>query len=240
MNAIVFDRVSKDYSGRPALEDVSFGVPEGKVFGCIGPNGSGKTTAVRLILGVLRPASGRVTVFGRTAHRLGISDRRRIGFLLEQPGTSGNLSPAANLAFYGGLYGVRSDWPRLGLLLSQLGLPTGTRTASRKISRGNRQKLAVACAILPDPDLLILDEPTLGLDPVFRRRMGSILDGFRKRGRTVLICSHDLGVIGEVCDGVVVLSEGRAAGVIPDLAAHLSGTGATLEEAFFELMGGDI
>jgi ABC-2 type transport system ATP-binding protein len=224
--AISVENLSKRYRAahRPdcaALRGLTLEVPAGDIYGFLGPNGAGKTTTIKLLLGLIRPTAGTGAVLG---HRLGsVEARRRVGFLPESPYFYEYLRGDELLHYYGALFGlpehVRRE--RVEALLRLVGLWDQRRLAVRKYSRGMLQRLGLAQALINDPDLVILDEPAGGLDPIGRREMRDILLGLRERGKTVFLSSHILAEVETVCDRVAILNRGElvAVGRIGELLA---------------------
>jgi len=208
-----------------AVDGLDLTVARGEVVGLLGHNGAGKTTTVRLLAGVLTPTSGSARVFGLDPSRDGVAVRRRVGVSTETPAVDDRLSGRAGLTAFADLYGVpvARVRERVDALLSSFDL---AEAADRKVgtySRGMRQRLALARALLHDPELLFLDEPTAGLDPVAARAVADRIRGLRSEGRGVVLCTHDLAQAQALCDRVVVLEHGRvvAAGAPAALAADL-------------------
>ncbi|HKX18754.1 MAG TPA: ABC transporter ATP-binding protein [bacterium] len=208
-------------SDRAALLGLTLDVPPGEIYGFLGPNGAGKTTTIKLLLGLIRPTGGGGAVLG---HALGSVDaRRRVGFLPESPYFYEYLRGEELLHYYGSLFGLaeRVRRGRVEELLRLVGLWDERRLAVRKYSRGMLQRLGLAQALVNDPDLVILDEPAGGLDPIGRREMRDILLQLRERGKTVFLSSHILAEVETVCDRVAILNRGElvAVGRIGDLLA---------------------
>ena len=224
--AIELHEVTKRYPGGiTAVDDLDLRVPQGAVFGFLGPNGAGKTTTMRMLVGLVRPTSGRVSVLGQppgTPRQLA-----RVGALIESPTFYPHLSGVDNLrlaARYAGVPDAAAD-----RALAEVGLTGRARSAFRTYSLGMKQRLGVAAALLKEPDLLILDEPTNGLDPAGVAEMRELLRSLRRDGRTVLLSSHVLGEVEQVCDRIGVINRGRlvAEGSPDDLRAVL-GDGSLL------------
>jgi ABC-2 type transport system ATP-binding protein len=205
---ISLEHVWKSLSGRQILKDVSFAVKKGDIFGFLGPNGAGKTTSIRLILGLLRAESGTTTVLGRDAGSDRPSDR--IGFVLEVDGLYDNLSARDNLAYYGRIYRVSELEKRVAEGLELAGL--GSRGADKvgTFSKGMRQRLALARAMLHDPALLVLDEPTAGVDPAGQVEVReALLQMIQAGGRSVLLSSHNLDEVQRICNRVALIHRGE-------------------------------
>ncbi len=204
---------------RPALKGLDLEVRRGSVFGLLGPNGAGKTTTLKVIMGLVRPDAGRVTVLGRQADDLSV--RSRIGFLPEQPYFELYMTPRRLLTYYGRLAGMSSERirERIPYLLNLVGLGDVTDLRLEKFSKGMLQRVGLAQALLNRPELVILDEPSSGLDPLGKIEVKEILDGLRREGVTVLLSSHQLSEVEEVCDRVAIISGGEnvASGGLDDL-----------------------
>jgi ABC-2 type transport system ATP-binding protein len=226
--AAVFEKVTKVYQGRwpsrrvTALDEVSFAIPWGEVFGLIGPNRAGKTTLVKILLSICRPTDGRIM-------RLGCawSDRStlaEIGYVHENPSFSRYLSAWQVMEGYGRLSGVTggSLRRRTGELLAQVGLADRSHEAIAQFSKGMLQRLALAQALVNDPKLLVLDEPSEGMDMSARQLLHDVICQRRLRGYSVILVSHALADVERLCDRVAVLRDGRLAlvGRVADLAPH--------------------
>lgn len=255
-SVIVVEHLSKDYPvgfwrPRPyrALDDLSFSVAAGEVFGCLGPNGAGKSTTLKLLMGLVTPTSGTAQLFGVPV--ADVASRRRVGFLPENPVFYDYLTGEELLAYYGQLCGLRAAdaRARASALLDRVGLGAERRLAVRRYSKGMVQRLGVAQALVQDPDLVILDEPMSGLDPIGRRDVRALILSLRDEGKTVLFSSHILSDAETLCSRVAILAAGRlqAIGSMTDLVefsvrawellldgvdearqAHLRAAGATL------------
>ncbi len=200
------EKLTKTFGEITAVNQLSMTVNPGEVFGFLGPNGAGKTTTVRMLTALLVPSGGTALVAG---YRLGEDDqqiRRKIGLLPESPGLYDSLSAEQNLAFYGAMYGVDEIAARSKKYLELLGLwkrrfePVGT------FSKGMRQKLAIARALLHEPEVLFLDEPTSGLDPQASRLVREFIAGLKDEGRTIVLTTHNLEEADRLCDRVAVIS----------------------------------
>jgi len=212
-------RYRNPIGGRAALNDLTLEVPPGEIYGFLGPNGAGKTTTIKLLLGLIAPTAGGGTVLG--APLGSVAARRRLGFLPESPYFCEYLRGDELLDYYGRLFGLadRVRRERVERLLRQVGLWESRRLVVRKYSRGMLQRLGLAQALINDPDLVILDEPAGGLDPIGRREMRDILLRLREHGKTVFLSSHILAEVEMVCDRVAILALGHlvAVGRIADL-----------------------
>ena len=205
----------KDYSigwrkpPRTALAGLDLVVPRGSIIGLLGPNGAGKTTTLKCIVGLIRPQGGKIWLFGEEA--VNAKARSRIGFLPEQPYFDLYLTPRRLLAYYGRLAGMDpSDIKtRTSHVLSVVGMGDEADLAMEKYSKGMLQRIGLAQALLAEPEFLILDEPSSGLDPLGKLQVRDLLASLRNGGTTILLSSHQLSEIEEVCDGVAIIHEGR-------------------------------
>ncbi|MCX8091841.1 MAG: ABC transporter ATP-binding protein [Verrucomicrobiae bacterium] len=205
-------KVFKDFWGRPkarAVDNVDFDVHRGEVFGLLGPNGSGKSTTVKLILGLLRPTKGHIEVFGHAPNH--VATKSRIGYLPEESYLYRYLNSRETLDFFGRLFELeeRERRNRIEQLLEMVGLSqTHTRPVG-EFSKGMQRRIGLAQALINDPDLVILDEPTSGLDPIGCREMKDLILALARRGKTVILSSHLLADVEDVCDRVAILYGGR-------------------------------
>ena len=190
-----------------ALDGLDLSVPAGGVFGFLGPNGSGKTTTIRCLLGLARPSAGSCRVLGVDSQRQLMAVIARVGSLVETPGLFPGLSGRRNLALLGRLAGIGAG--EVQRVLERVGLAERADDAVLGYSLGMRQRLGIAIALLKDPELLVLDEPANGLDPAGIKEVRDLLKGLGAEGRTVFVSSHILGEVQQVCDRVAILSRGR-------------------------------
>src|SRR5438270_9274756 len=205
--AIETHGLSKHFGQRKAVDGLTISIPSGTIAGFVGPNGAGKTTTIRLLLGLVRPGEGRATILGKplTHPR---SYLPRVGALIEAPAFYPSLSGRTNLEVLAHLGGHPRS--RVGQLLELVDLSDRAKDPVRKYSQGMKQRLGVAMALLPDPDLLILDEPTNGLDPLGIIQMRDLLRHLREQGKTIFLSSHLLGELEQVTDWLVMLHQGKA------------------------------
>jgi ABC-2 type transport system ATP-binding protein len=199
--------LSRRFGDRIALEDVSFNLEAGEIFALLGPNGAGKTTTLRILAGLIAPSSGSVTVDGepmgpRSAPRL----RARIGFLTEAPGLWDRLTVRQNLVVYARLYGLSSPERAVDAALERFEIRDRGGDRAAQLSKGLKQRVALARSLLHDPRIAMLDEPTSGLDPESARDVRDLILGLRRQGRTVLLCTHNLDEVERIADRVAVLS----------------------------------
>lgn len=221
-----------------AVHDLSLTVNAGEVYGLIGPNGSGKSTTMKVILGLLHATEGQTSIFGVPSSEVG--SRRSVGFLPENPYFYKHLTGRETLRFYGSLCGLHGS--KLGERVDEMLTLTGLEdAAARRVggySKGMLQRLGLAQALIHEPRLLVLDEPTAGVDPTGSRVIRDLIIGFRARGITVLVTSHLLEQMQEVCDRVGIMARGRMVreGRLDDLVAVENQTELVLENATPELL----
>jgi len=230
---IRFTGVSRAFGQIRALADVSFAVPPGCIFGLLGPNGAGKTTVIRTILGLLEPGSGTVEVFGMDTLKDPQTIRSMTGAVLESTGLYERLTVEDYLWFYGRVWHMENDGlgGRIGELLQKTGLVDRRKSRIADLSRGMKQKLAIARAIIHKPSLLLLDEPTLGLDPSAAAALREyIVEMVRQEGMTILLATNNLSEAENLCAMVAVLNRGGlvACGTMEDILKGGSGESAAI------------
>lgn len=202
----------RDFWGRRkvrALKALDLEIRRGEIFGLLGPNGSGKTTTIKLLLGLLFPTAGRALVFGRDATE--VTKNERIGYLPEESYLYRFLNAEETLDFYGRLFNmprpVRRQ--RVADLIEMVGLDWAKRRQLKEYSKGMTRRIGLAQALINDPELIVLDEPTTGLDPIGTREMKDLIIKLRDEGKTVLLCSHLLADVQDVCDRIAILYQGE-------------------------------
>jgi ABC-2 type transport system ATP-binding protein len=217
-------KVFKDFWGRPkarAVDNADFEVRRGEVFGLLGPNGSGKSTTVKLILGLLYPTKGHIEVFGHSARH--VATKSRIGYLPEESYLYRYLNSRETLDFFGNLFRLPRNERnnRAEQLLEMVGLSQTRMRAVGEFSKGMQRRIGLAQALINDPDLVILDEPTSGLDPIGCREVKDLIVALARRGKTVILSSHLLADVEDVCDRVVIYYGGKvqAMGTLKELLA---------------------
>lgn len=232
--AIETHGLSKHFGQRTAVDDLTISVPSATITGFVGPNGAGKTTTIRMLLGLIRPNAGSALVLGQA-----ISHPRtylpRVGALTESPAFYPSLSGRKNLAVLAHLGGHPRS--RVSQVLDIVGLSDRAKDLVGKYSLGMKQRLGVAMALLPDPDLLILDEPTNGLDPLGIIEMRDLLRTLREQGKTIFLSSHLLGELEQIIDWLVMLNQGQA--IFNGPASELRTKEASLEESFLAMLKGE-
>jgi ABC-2 type transport system ATP-binding protein len=205
-------KVYRDFWGRQkvrALKALDLKIHRGEIFGLLGPNGSGKTTTMKLLLGLLFPTTGQALIFGRDA--TDVSKNERIGFLPEESYLYRFLNGEETLDFYGRLFKMPSDVRRrrTAELIEMVGLGWAKRRQLREYSKGMARRIGLAQALINDPELILLDEPTSGLDPIGTREMKDLILHLKAQGKTILMCSHLLADVQDVCDRIAILHQGE-------------------------------
>ena len=209
MKAVEVEYLFKSYSGKVAVHDLSFAVSSGEVLGLIGPNGAGKSTTLKTILGFLQPDSGEIAVFGG-----GLDDaaKNRIGYLPEERGLYKKLSAIELIAYLAALKGMskRAAVRRADQLLKRMGLQDSRKQKIEAMSKGMSQIIQLIVTVVHDPELVILDEPFAGLDPVNTERLGRLIDDLRNRGASLILSTHQMHHVEELADRILMIHEGRA------------------------------
>jgi ABC-2 type transport system ATP-binding protein len=237
---IEVEAFSKLYGDLRAVQSLSFSVRSGEVVGLVGPNGAGKTTTLRSIAGIVRPTEGTIRVAGHDLAREPVAAKRELAFIPDEPQLFEYLTVEEHLRFIGRLYGVADASQRIPNLLEELELTDKRTVLPGELSRGMRQKLAIACGLLHEPRALLLDEPLTGLDPVGIRKMRTTITRRAEAGCAVLLSSHLLHLVEEVCSRVLVLVRGHMAafGSLSEIVAeHPELAGRPLEDVFLQLIG---
>jgi len=231
--------LSKVYGDLRAVDGLTFSVAPGEVLGLVGPNGAGKTTTLRCIGGILPPNAGQIRIAGRDLAREPVEAKRALAFLPDEPRLFEYLTVREHLALVARLYGVAAWEDKGRSLLSELELLGKEDALPGELSRGMKQKLVIACGFLHDPTVIVLDEPLTGLDPLAIRKTKQSLRARAAAGAALVLSSHLLPVVEEVCHRVLVVAAGRmvAHGTLDEIRGTLgaSGAGADLEELFVRI-----
>jgi ABC-2 type transport system ATP-binding protein len=218
--AVVLERLSKSFGAFRAVDDVSFEVQEGEVFGFLGANGAGKSTTIRMLCGLLRPSSGTARVLGIDVAREPEEVKRRIGYMSQRFSLYEELTVLDNLRFFGGVYGLRGERAREreAWAIEMAGLSGMEKRRTRELASGWKQRLALASAVLHEPRVVFLDEPTSGVDPLSRRRFWRLIGEMAREGVTVFVTTHYLDE-AEHCDRLALIHAGRlvALGTVAEL-----------------------
>ena len=237
---IAVENLTKLYGELVAVDAVSFRVSPREVLGLVGPNGAGKTTTLRSLVGIVRPTRGTITIGGHDLERDPVAAKRLLAFMPDEPHLFDYLTVEEHLRFTARLYQVSDVERRLPALLGELELAEKAGALPAELSRGMRQKLVIACGLLHDPQVLLFDEPLTGLDPAGIRRMKQTIVERAKAGAAVLLSSHLLHLVEEICTRVLILDKGRmvAIGTIDEiLAGRPDLVGKSLEDIFLALTG---
>ncbi|HEX7527605.1 MAG TPA: ABC transporter ATP-binding protein [Thermoanaerobaculia bacterium] len=229
----------KAYPGITAVDGLSFRVARGEVLGLVGPNGAGKTTTLRCIAGILPPNAGTIRLGGFDLITQPVESRRRLAFMPDEPRLFEYLTVEDHLAFTARMYGVPDAGERARVLLDELELAGKERALPAELSRGMKQKLVVACGLLHDPEVLVFDEPLTGIDPGGIRKMKQTIVRRAAGGSAVIVSSHLLPLVEEICNRVLVVSHGKAVlqGTLEEIRAGAGGD-TSLEEIFLRVTGG--
>lgn len=239
---IEIDALEKVYGDLPAVQGLTFRVGPGEVVGLVGPNGAGKTTTLRSIAGIIIPTRGRIAIAGHDLGLHPVAAKRLLAFIPDEPHLFEYLTVEEHLRFMARLYGVTDVETRIPPLLAEFELGEKRAALPDELSRGMKQKLAIACGLLHQPRALLLDEPLTGLDPVGIRRMKATILRRAEEGVAVILSSHLLHLVEEICTRVLVLQRGRAVafGTVPDIVAGRPElAGRSLEDVFLALVGQD-
>jgi ABC-2 type transport system ATP-binding protein len=231
--AITINNLAFNYGGLKVIDDISMEIPAGTSYGLLGPNGAGKTTLIRLLVGLLKPKSGTVRILGKTPSP---ANARLIGYMPQQPALYSELSVAQNIDFFARIYGLRDKKqrsPRVDEVIKLVDLWPKRKTQVMKLSGGMKQRVSLACAIVHNPPLLFLDEPTVGLDPELRVTFWEHFSDLTRQGTTIIISSHTMDDAAH-CQKLAFLRLGRviALGAPAELRAATGKADANLEDAF--------
>jgi ABC-2 type transport system ATP-binding protein len=233
---IQVEGLSKHYGDFVAVEDLGFEVAPGEILGLVGPNGAGKTTTLRCLVGILRPTAGRIAIAGHDLLKDPVEAKRRLAWLPDEPHLFEYLTVREHLALTARLYGTAGAPERGAALLEELELTEKADVLPGELSRGMKQKLAIACGLLHEPSALLFDEPLTGLDPLGIRRMKATIVERARRGAAIVVSSHLLHLVEEIAGRVLILQSGRKAalGTLAEIRALAPGLAkdASLEEIF--------
>jgi ABC-2 type transport system ATP-binding protein len=239
--AISVIELCRTYGEVTAVQDLSFDAAAGEIVGLIGPNGAGKTTTLRCLAGILVPTSGRIIVGGHDMAQSSIEAKKHLAFMPDEPHLFEYLTIREHLRLTGRLYGVADVEARSRALLEELELTGKEDLLPGELSRGMRQKVVIACGLVRDATTLLFDEPLTGLDPIGIRRMRATIIARAKAGAAVLLSSHLLHLVEEVCGRVVIMDRGRkvADGAVAELASReeVVEAGSNLEQIFIRVTG---
>src|SRR5438034_2472147 len=240
---ISVEQFSRAYGALTAVDDLSFEVAAGEIVGLIGPNGAGKTTTLRSLAGILRPTAGRLRIDGHDLASDAIEAKRRLAFMPDEPHLFEYLTVEEHLRLIGRLYHVPDFEARLRSLIEELQLTGKEQSLPGELSRGMRQKVIIACGLARNATTLLFDEPLTGLDPIGIRRMRNTIVSRARDGAAILLSSHLLHLVEEVCSRVIIMDRGKkvADGTFEELASRhdLVAAGSNLEQIFLRVTGPD-
>jgi len=214
MSLISLKNISKNFGKFEAVKNLNLEIEQGRTFGFIGPNGAGKTTTLSMISGILKPDKGEISIFGKNLYESESNEvmeiKSKIGVVPEQPYVYENMNVHDFLSFFADIYKIRNKEERINFVLAQVNLANTGKKKLSEFSKGMRQRASIARALLNEPEILILDEPMSGLDPVGIKEIRDIISGQKKEGKTIIISSHILTEIENISDYVVVMNKGEA------------------------------
>jgi len=236
--------LSKKYGRFTAVDQLTLEVPKGELFGFLGPNGAGKTTTLRMIAGILQPTAGTVIIGGEDIQKNPEAAKAKLGFVPDRPYVYEKLTGAEFLRFVAALFGQEGAAVerRVDELLELFELTPWKDELTESYSHGMRQKLLISSALVHRPEVVVVDEPMVGLDPKSARTLKDLLRVFVQRGGTVLMSTHTLEVAEAMCDRIAIIHHGRlaASGTMDDLRRETASEGLTLERLFLKLTGGEV
>jgi len=234
---IVVSRLTKVYGELKAVDDFSLTVSPGEIVGLIGPNGAGKTSTLRCIVGIQAPSTGTIAVDGHDIVTDPVPAKRQLAFLPDEPHLFDYLTVVEHLRLTARIYKVRDFESRSRTLLEELQLTGKENVLPGELSRGMKQKVAIACGLLHEPKALLFDEPLTGLDPLGIRHMKTTITSLGKAGGAVIVSSHLLHMVEEICTRIVIIDHGRkvADGTLAELSANAASEGTTLEQIFLKV-----
>ena len=239
---IRINQLTKRYGRFTAVDGIDLAVPKGELFGFLGPNGAGKTTTFRMIAGILRPTSGTIEVGGIDINRRPLEAKARLGFIPDRPFVYDKLTGAEFLRFAAALYGQQGAAVerRIDELLELFELTRWKNELTESYSHGMRQKLIISGALVHRPEVIVVDEPMIGLDPRSARLLKDLFSQFVDRGGTVLMSTHTLEVAETMCDRIAIIHGGKiiASGTMSELQTQTSSEHLGLEDLFLKLTGG--
>ncbi len=234
--------LTKRYGDFTAVHDLSFTVQPGEVMGLVGPNGAGKTTTLRCATGIIPPSAGVLKVAGIDLAADPVGAKRLLAFFPDEPRLFDHLTVRQHLAFAAKIYQVPQHEARADALLAELEIADKADQLPGELSRGMKQKLVIACGLLHSPKVMYFDEPLTGLDPLGIRRMKNTIKRLSREGAAIILSSHLLSLLEEVCTHVLIMKQGRliAVGTLPEVVAQFSNgePGVSLEEVFIRATGG--
>jgi ABC-2 type transport system ATP-binding protein len=237
-NIIEVESLSKKYGDFTAVDGITFAVRQRETFGILGPNGAGKTTTMEMMEGLKRPTAGRVTLAGLNVERDTDRVKAQIGVQLQASSFFDGLTLVELIDTFAALYNRQADAPAL---LAEVQLTDKAKSQVKELSGGQKQRLSIAIALTNDPQVIFLDEPTTGLDPQARRNLWDLIEGIKKRGKTVVLTTHYMDEAQALCDRIAIMDHAKivALDTVPNLLA-LVGPDATMEDVFLKLTGSEL
>jgi len=238
--SIAVQHFTRTYGTFTAVDDLSLQVTAGEIVGLIGPNGAGKTTTLRALAGILRPTSGTIAIGGHDIAADAIEAKRRLAFMPDEPHLFEYLTVDEHLRLTARLYAVPDFDARARALIDELELTGKERALPGELSRGMRQKVVIACGLVRDASVLLFDEPLTGLDPIGIRKMRATIVARGRAGAAILVSSHLLHLVEEICTRVVIMDRGKkvADGTVAELASRAeAAAGSNLEQIFLKVTG---
>lgn len=241
---IELTNLTKRYGKFTAVNDITLSIPRGELFGFLGPNGAGKTTTMRMIAGILQPTAGRITIGGDDVISEPLKAKGKLGFIPDRPFVYDKLTGSEFLRFVAALYGQSGATieRRMGELLELFELTPWKDELVESYSHGMRQKLIISSALLHKPDVIVVDEPMVGLDPKGQKFLKDLFRAFVERGGTVLMSTHTLDMVEEMCDRIGIISGGKilACGTVAEVRRQTDAGDERLEQLFLRMTGGII
>jgi ABC-2 type transport system ATP-binding protein len=234
---ISVSNLSKVYGSFRAVNDLSFTVGSGEVVGLIGPNGAGKTSTLRCLVGIQAPSAGTITVNGHDIVKDSVAAKQDVAFMADEPNLFEYLTVMEHLRLTARIYGTADIEAKAPALLQELQLTGKEKSLPSELSRGMKQKVAIACGLLHEPKALLFDEPLTGLDPLGIRHMKETIVRRGRAGAAVMVSSHLLHLVEEICTRIIIIDRGTKVveGTMADLEAHAEAAGSNLEEIFLKV-----
>lgn len=239
---IAVSHLSKVYGGFKAVSDLSFTVGPGEVVGLIGPNGAGKTSTLRCMVGIQAPSAGAITIDGHDIVTDSVAAKQQMAFMADEPNLFEYLTVMEHLRLTARIYRTGDIEEKARVLLQELQLTGKEKALPSELSRGMKQKVAIACGLLHDPKALLFDEPLTGLDPLGIRHMKETIVRRGQAGAAVMVSSHLLHLVEEICTRILIIDRGTKVvdGTMADLEAHAEAAGSNLEEIFLKVTARDV
>jgi len=238
-SAITIDGLTKDYGDVRAVDGLTLSIPEAEVFGLLGPNGSGKTTTINCITGLLKPTKGTIEVGGFDVKTEGAEARAIVGVSPQEAAICPYLTGSENVHLFGELYSVPRKLlkARVDLAMEKVGLTDDARRRVSKYSGGMKRRVSLAMALVTDPKIVLLDEPTVGMDPQARRAVWDFILELRDKGKTIVLTTHYMEEAEELCDRVGIIDHGRLIALGPPAELEVKYRAKDLEDVFIQLTG---